>query len=338
MANILFFLSLLVVLMLIWFDGEKKREKGRKKKRLNRINVVPGNDSRKVCALRNESYELAKETPKKPANESRVQTFGQTFFGGLLDRKAANKIADSKPVMSPPDNRMQKVNRTEIKQQKEAVLIKKEAEQLNDQTKGAGLAKGTDQKANKEPDKSGPKKAPKYSFLLLRLLSRSVWFILKFLYLLLSLTCRLISILSSMRNSFLSKLIVFYLTILAILSVLAICTAVALKEPASLARLGHQIAQMHVQILRTTVNVLKTFLTFLLLFVVVLYPERHKFKFESSNYFNHLKLISTGLTQTVFVYLSKLLGYSILYLTKFEIYFSYLENYIELSFPTNEPQ
>ena len=303
MANVLFFISLLVVLMLIWFDSQKKQEQRGKQKHLNRINVVRKPKTERICGLLNGS--------QKSANATYTN---QTYFGDQLGGKTIERID------RPLDGLAKKVNKTEID------LVQKEGQPIVNQTTRIN------QKLNKPSPKLGPKKAAKFSFIL-KLLTRSVWLIFRFFCCLFSTAYRLISILRSMRNSFLSKLAVFYLTVLSILCILAICTTATLKQPASLARLGHHVVQLHLRMLRATLNVLKTSLTFLLLLVALLYPEKHRF--ESSNHFNHLKFVFTGLIQTILVYLSRLLGYSVFYLTKFEIYFSYLQNYIELAFPSN---
>ena len=318
MANVLFFLSLLVVLVLIWFDSEKKRDQGKKKRHSNRINALRKPRDDQAGGMSNESY---------AAHPTLNQTIKQTFFGAPSGGKTA-KI-DDRSTIKP--QLIQKMNKTEIKN--DVFLAKKETKQ-NATIQNTKQAR-TDQKLSK----SLPKKAPKYSFIIIKLLtnllSNLIWLSLKSLFFLFSLICRLIAILRLMRNSFLSKLVVFYLTVLSILSALTICTTATLKEFSLLTRLGHHLGQLHLQILRTTVNAIKTFLTFLLLLVAILYPAKYEFKFESSNYFNHLKLIWTGLVQTILLYLSKLLGYSIFYLTKFEIYFGYLESYFELLFPSN---
>lgn len=345
MANVFFFFSLLVVLMLIWFDNQKKRENGKKPKRLNQINVVRKPKTEQVCGLLNGSHESANATYTNKTT---------TYFDDQPGEKTIEKIDLIKPANQPlnkslekpldkplekPFNKSlnmslnesnQKINKTETK------LAKNETEQNATQSI-VNQTNKPDQKPKKQPGKSRRnQKTAKFSFILIRLLykyiQKLIWLILRFLYLAFLAICRLISILRSMKNSFLSKLAAFYLTVLSFLGVLALCTAASLKQPTSLARLAHHIVQLHLQILRATTDVLKTCLTFLLLLVAFVYPEKHKF--ETSNHFNHLKLISTSLIQTMLVYLSKLLGYSVFYLTKFEIYFNYVQAYIDLAFPS----
>ena len=105
-------------------------------------------------------------------------------------------------------------------------------------------------------------------------------------------------------------------------------TLIVLKETRPLFRFEYRISHLHLIIFKISLNIIKTLFTFLLISIILFYPDKFRTNFNNFNYFNHLKSISTNFTEIIIIYIAKLLGCFIFYLNKFENYFIYLENSI----------
>lgn len=312
MSNlILFCLSLFVILILIWFDTDIKKQKSKRTKHLNyEISSIN-------CS--NQTFKRNETKKDQKLTEKLNQTILDISFKKEVDN--LNQLKNSTETCRIFLN--QSIE-TKINESKLIIIEKKEKKIKNE-----FIIKMN--KKNRTLELNKIKRMILKSSFVLKKFFQFLKFILNLCLIFLSFLLRLLTIHQSIQNSFLNNLIMFYFLIFLILIILTICLMITLKLICPLFRLVYQIAHLHLFICQFVLNIVKTFLTFLIISIVLFYPNptKHQTKNGQSNYFKHLKFISSGLSQTIIFYSVRLIGYSIQYLTKFENYLFYFVKYLE---------